>query len=135
MFYPSARYGVKHKTTSTLIFSTLYKYFSDADYTRIRVQKNYGGSIDPLTSYFMRGFASFNQCMQHSDSLSSLSLSLSLSLSRSLSLVLSLSHSVLLCYIRKPDFLVQNSLPGPGFTTHFTNTPRIEVLLITQTKV
>ena len=36
----------KHKTTSILIFSTLYKYFSEADYTRIRVQKNYGGSID-----------------------------------------------------------------------------------------
>ena len=27
------------------------------------------------------------------------------------------------CYIRKSGFQFQNSRPGPGFTTHFTNTP------------
>ena len=27
-----------------------------------------------------------------------------------------------LCYNRKPGFQFQNSRPGPGFTTHFTNT-------------
>ena len=27
-----------------------------------------------------------------------------------------------LCYIRKPGFQFQNSRPGPGFTTYFTNT-------------
>ena len=29
-----------------------------------------------------------------------------------------------LCYIRKPGFQFQTSRPGPGFTTHFTNTPK-----------
>ena len=80
MFYLSARYGVKHKTTSILIFSTLYKYFSEADYTRIRVQKNYGGSIDVILHERVCILLSVHATFWLS--LSSLYLSLYLSLSR-----------------------------------------------------
>ena len=80
MFYPSARYCIKHKTTSILIFFTFISIFQ-----RLTAQESEFRKImeDPLSRYFMRGFASFYQCMQHSDSLSPLFISLSLSLSLS----------------------------------------------------
>ena len=91
MIYPSARYGVKHKTTSILIISTLYKYFSEADYTRIRVQKNYSVSLWRIFWLYTscEGLPPFIDA--HKNALS-LFLSLSLSLSFSLSLSLNCFH-------------------------------------------
>ena len=119
MFYPTAilykcsiPIGVKHKTISILIFSTLYKYFSEADYTKIGVQKKYSVFLWMIhwlhTSW--EGLHRFiNACkmltlsifffLSFSHYLSPTSLSLSpTSLSLSLFLSLSLQHQLAKLY-------------------------------------
>ena len=58
---PSGRYGIKHKTIRSCYFLRCKVY------QRLTTQESLISVFmeDPLTSYFMRWFASFYQCMKH----------------------------------------------------------------------